>query len=179
MAYIESITIPEAHIQNVFGQYDKNIKNIEKAYNVTVVLREDTLRIVGVEENVKRAVSVIEQMIKLSDHGNIISEQEINYAVSLTKSKDSDVSSISELDKDINIICHTINGKPVKAKTIGQKKYVDAIDNKIDYLREKRKMEVKAKIAKLPVKISVISVIFFVPLMLLIILGPIILSYIS
>lgn len=129
MAYIESITIPEAHIQNVFGQYDKNIKNIEKAYNVTVVLREDTLRIVGVEENVKRAVSVIEQMIKLSDHGNIISEQEINYAVSLTKSKDSDVSSISELDKDINIICHTINGKPVKAKTIGQKKYVDAIDN--------------------------------------------------
>ena len=129
MAYIETINIPETHIQNVFGQYDKNIKNIEKAYNVTIVLRDDTLRIVGVEENVKRAVSVIDQMIKLSKHGNTISEQEINYAVSLTKAKDADVSSISELDKDINIICHTINGRPVKAKTLGQKKYVDAIDN--------------------------------------------------
>ena len=129
MAYIESITVPEEHIQNVFGQYDKNIKNIEKAYKVTVVLRDDSLRIVGVEENVKRAVSVVEQMINLSKHGNIISEQEINYAVSLTKNKENDVSAISELDSDINIICHTINGKPVKAKTLGQKKYVDAIDN--------------------------------------------------
>ena len=129
MAYIESITVPEEHIQNVFGQYDKNIKNIEKAYKVTIVLRDDSLRIVGVEENVKRAVSVVEQMINLSKNGNEISEQEINYAVSLTKNKESDVSAISELDNDINIICHTINGKPVKAKTLGQKKYVDAIDN--------------------------------------------------
>ena len=128
MAYMETITVPEEHIQNIFGQYDKNIKNIEKAYNVTIVLRDDSLRIVGVEENVKRATSVIEQMINLSKHGNTITEQEINYAVSLTKSKDTDVSAISELDKDTNIICHTINGKPVKAKTLGQKKYVDAID---------------------------------------------------
>ncbi len=129
MAYIETITVPEKHIQNVFGQYDKNIKNIEKSYKVTIVLRNESLRIVGTEENVKRAASVIEQMIKLSDHGNVITEQEINYAVSLTKSKDKDVETISELDKDINIICHTINGKPVKAKTLGQKKYVEAIDN--------------------------------------------------
>ena len=128
MAYMETITVPEEHIQNIFGQYDKNIKNIEKAYNVTIVLRDDSLRIVGVEENVKIATSVIEQMINLSKHGNTITEQEINYAVSLTKSKDTDVSAISELDKDTNIICHTINGKPVKAKTLGQKKYVDAID---------------------------------------------------
>ena len=114
MAYIETITVPEDHIQNVFGQYDKNIKNIEKSYNVTIVLRDDLLRIVGVEENVKKALSVIEQMIKLSKHGNVISEQEINYAVSLTKSKDQNVEAISELDSDVNIICHTINGKPVK-----------------------------------------------------------------
>ena len=125
---METINVPEEHIQNIFGQYDKNIKNIEKAYNVTIVLRDDSLRIVGVEENVKRAVSVIEQMINLSKHGNTISDQEINYAVSLTKSKNADVSAISELDRDSNIICHTINGKPVKAKTLGQKKYVDAID---------------------------------------------------
>ena len=46
-----------------------NIKNIEKAYKVTIVLRDDSLRIVGVEENVKRAVSVVEQMINLSKSG--------------------------------------------------------------------------------------------------------------
>ena len=56
---------------------------------------------------------------------------------------------------------------------------IDNLYEQVDYLREKRKMEVKAKIAKLPVKISIISVFFFVPLMLLIILGPIILSYID
>lgn len=129
MAHIETITIPEEHIQNIFGQYDKNIKKIEKSYNVTIVLRDDLLRIVGVEDNVNKAVSVINQMIELSKQGSNISEQEINYAVSLTKSKDNNVEVISELNMDSNIICHTINGKPVKAKTIGQKKYVDAIDN--------------------------------------------------
>ena len=59
-------------------------------------------------------------------------------------------------------------------------KYViDNLYQQVDYLREKRKMEVKAKISKLPIKISVISVLFFVPLMLLIIISPILLSYIK
>lgn len=56
---------------------------------------------------------------------------------------------------------------------------IDNLYEQVDYLREKRKIEVKAKISKLPIKISIISVLFFVPLMLLIILGPIILSYID
>ncbi len=56
---------------------------------------------------------------------------------------------------------------------------IESLYEQVDYLREKRKMEVKAKIAKLPIKISIISVLFFVPLMLLIILTPIILSYID
>ena len=56
---------------------------------------------------------------------------------------------------------------------------IDNLYQQVDYLREKRKMEVKAKISKLPIKISVISVLFFVPLMLLIIISPILLSYIK
>ncbi|MBQ9609984.1 MAG: PhoH family protein [Lachnospiraceae bacterium] len=130
MAYIDTINVPEEHIQNVFGQFDKNIKNLEKAFNVSIVLRDDTLRVVGVEDNVKKTISIISEMIKLSKNGNVISEQSINYAISLSKSKDKDkkVEVISELDKDSNIICHTINGKPVKAKTIGQQKYLEAID---------------------------------------------------
>lgn len=126
-SYSESITIPNEHIQNVFGQFDKNIKNIEKSYHVAIVLRDDTLRIAGGEVNVKRAVSVIEQMIKLSSNGNSITEQNINYAITLSKTGAEEA--VSELDKDANLICHTINGKPVKAKTLGQKRYVDAIDN--------------------------------------------------
>ncbi|MBR1815488.1 MAG: PhoH family protein [Lachnospiraceae bacterium] len=130
MAYIDTINVPQQHIQNVFGQFDKNIKSLEKAFNVTIVLRDDTLRVVGVEDNVRKTIAIISEMIKLSKNGNVISEQNINYAISLAKSKDKDknVEVISELDKDSNIICHTINGKPVKAKTIGQQKYLDAID---------------------------------------------------
>lgn len=56
---------------------------------------------------------------------------------------------------------------------------IDTMYNQVDYLREKRKLEIKAEISKVPIKISVISVLFFVPLILLIILGPVILSYIG
>lgn len=125
----ETITIPNAHIQNVFGQFDKHMKAIEKAYHVTAVLRDESLRLVGEEGNTKHAVSVINELIKLSMNGNVITDQQVNYAISLTKSDK--VQAISDLDRDSNIICHTINGKPVKAKTLGQKKYVDAIDNKM------------------------------------------------
>ena len=122
-SYFETISIPGNHIQNVFGQFDKNIKTLEKAYHITIILRDDTLRLVG-ETNVKRAMDVINQLVKLSENGNTITEQNVNYGIALTKT--GKVETISELDKDI--ICHTINGKPVKAKTIGQKKYIDAID---------------------------------------------------
>lgn len=125
-SYMECVTISNNHIQNVFGQFDKHIKSIEKAYHVACVLRDDNLRIVGGEESVKRAVGVINELIKLSENGNTITDQNVNYAISLTKTGDVEV--LSELDKDTNMICHTISGKPVKAKTVGQKKYVDAID---------------------------------------------------
>ena len=128
-AYSENITIPGEHIQNVFGQFDKHIKIIEKSYHIAVVLRDDTVKLVGDELTVKRAASVIRELVKLSLNGNIITEQNVNYAITLTKS--GDVEAVSELDRDDNLICHTINGKPVKAKTLGQKKYVDAIDKKM------------------------------------------------
>ena len=56
---------------------------------------------------------------------------------------------------------------------------IDTMYNQVDYLREKRKLEIKAEISKVPVKVSIISVLFFVPLILLIILGPVILTYIG
>lgn len=125
-SYSESITIPNEHIQNIFGDFDKNIKNIEKSYDISIVLRDDTLRIVGLEGSVKKAISVINQMLNLSTNGNAITDQNVNYAISLSKTGKE--ATVSELDRDTNLICHTINGKPVKAKTLGQKRYVDAID---------------------------------------------------
>ena len=125
-SYSQSINIPNEHIQNVFGQFDKNIKNIEKAYGVTIVLREDTLKISGEENKVNSVVSVINQLVKLSENGNEISDQNVNYTISLSKTGKEE--EVSRLDSDTNIICHTISGKPVKAKTVGQKNYVDAID---------------------------------------------------
>lgn len=125
-AYFETITIPSDQIQAVFGQFDKNIKNLEKAYHVAVVLRDDKLRITGSEGSVKRAVSVIEQLSALAQKGEEITDQNVNYAISLSKTGEEEA--VSALAADKNIICHTMNGKPVKAKTLGQKKYVDAID---------------------------------------------------
>ena len=125
-AYYETITVPADQIQLVFGQFDRNIKNLEKAYHVAVVLRDDKLRITGSEDSVKRAVSVIEQLVALADKGEEITDQNVNYAISLSRTGEEEA--VSTLAADSNIICHTTNGKPVKAKTLGQKKYVEAID---------------------------------------------------
>lgn len=125
-SYQTSINIPDKHVQNVFGQFDSHIKIIEKAYHIAIVQRDDSLKLVGGQTNVERAGSVINQLIKLSENGNTITQQNVEYAISLTKTGEEEA--ISELDNDKNIICHTINGKPVKAKTLGQKRYVDAID---------------------------------------------------
>ena len=125
-AYYETITVPADQIQLVFGQFDRNIKNLEKAYHVAVVLRDDKLRITGSEGSGKRAVSVIEQLVALADKGEEITDQNVNYAISLSRTGEEEA--VSTLAADSNIICHTTNGKPVKAKTLGQKKYVEAID---------------------------------------------------
>lgn len=122
--YEELINIPVQYAQNIFGQFDKHIKCLERQYNITIIMREDNLKVIGSEENVKNTIKVLYEMLNLAKNGNTITEQNINYAISLTKTDN--VQAMSQLEKDI--ICHTVTGKPVKAKTIGQKKYVDAID---------------------------------------------------
>ena len=122
-----SIKIPENQVSNVFGQFDVHIKKIERTLAVTVVLRGDQLKVIGNEQNAKAAVNVFTQLIALANRGNVITEQNVNYALSLLDEHKE--SAIVDIDKDI--ICHTINGKPVKPKTIGQKKYVEAIRKKM------------------------------------------------
>ncbi|MGN0164724.1 MAG: PhoH family protein [Lachnospiraceae bacterium] len=125
---IDSITnISAEHIKNIFGEYDKNAKLIERNLHVTLIQRENELKIIGEEGPVKNARSCIESLYELSKKGNSISTQNVTYCLFLCV-KDN-TQAIVEIDKDL--ICHTINGKPVKPKTIGQKNYIDNIRDKM------------------------------------------------
>ena len=129
MSIIEAITeIPAEHEKNVFGQFDQHIKKIERTLNVTMILRDGTLKIIGDAVNVSKAKEIVQDLVKLSMRGNTIEEQNINYALALTM-ENTDTGSMVEIDKDC--ICHMINGKVIKPKTLGQKAYVDAIRNKM------------------------------------------------
>lgn len=125
---IDSITdISTNHIKNIFGEYDAHAKLLEKNLHVTLIQRENELKIVGEEGPVSKAKECIRSLYELSKKGNVITTQNINYCLSLSISNET--SKIVEIDNDL--ICHTVNGKPVKPKTVGQKKYIDNIRNKM------------------------------------------------
>ncbi len=128
MSVIETIIdIPAEHERNVCGQFDQYIKKIERTLHVTMVARDGDLKIIGPEEMVRKAKSVFGNLIELSMRGNSITQQNVDYALALSFSEND--RQILEIDKDI--ICRTINGKPVKPKTLGQKRYVDSIREKM------------------------------------------------
>lgn len=128
MSLIETIIdIPAEHQRNVFGQYDAYIKMIEKTLNVTVVARENELKVIGNGENINRAKSVFIQLVELSKRGNVITEQNVTYTLALCM--EDKESAMVEIDSDL--ICHTIQGRPIKPKTLGQKSYVEQIRKKM------------------------------------------------
>ena len=118
-----SLNIPTDHMANVFGQFDVYIKKIERTLNVTVVVRGEDMKILGDERRCRRAQDVFMQLLELSKRGNVITEQNVNYALALMAEEKE--SAIVEIDREL--ICHTLQGKPIKPKTLGQKRYVDAI----------------------------------------------------
>lgn len=122
-----SLRIPAEQMSNVFGQFDVNIKKIERALGVTVIAREDQLKIIGNEAAINGAAEVFGQLAKLAERENVITEQNVNYALALLQEHKGDA--MVEIDHDV--ICHTIAGKPVKPKTLGQKSYVDNIRKKM------------------------------------------------
>ncbi|MST80857.1 PhoH family protein [Bilifractor porci] len=119
----EQIELPGEHERNVFGQFDQNVKKIERTLQVTFVSRDGSLKITGPEGNVRQAKECLEQLVELSRKGNEITEQNVNYILSLAM--EHNTQAVVELDGDY--ICHTVSGRPVKPKTLGQKRYVDAI----------------------------------------------------
>ena len=121
------IEVPVEHEQNVCGQLDKNVKLIERTLNVTIVARNGQIKLIGAEGNVKKAKRVFLNLIALSERDNEITEQTVSYELALSmEDKEGDILKI-----DGDVICHTIQGKPIKPKTVGQKKYIDLIRNKM------------------------------------------------
>ena len=110
-------------MRKIFGMQDAYIKKLEQDFQVTIVDRNGSIIITGEEENTGKASRVLRQLTALSDRGNDIEEQNVDYAIEMGREDQED--RLMEMDADC--ICHTINGKPIKPKTLGQKAYVDAI----------------------------------------------------
>ena len=118
------LDIPVEHLENIFGQFDANIKLIEQTLSVTFIARDDRLKVIGEEDKIKSAADIMQRLYALSKKGETITKQEVNYLLGLTEQK-LPTKAVEDLADDC--ICHTTSGKPIKPKTIGQKAYVDAI----------------------------------------------------
>lgn len=114
------------HMENavsLFGSFDENIRLIESEFSVTVLNRGSDLKISGEAENVAKATTAIERLLALINKGEALSDQNVRYVISLVKDGEED--KLMSLSGDC--VCITSKGKPVKPKTLGQKKYVEAI----------------------------------------------------
>ena len=118
-----AIDIPAEHEGNVFGQFDIYAKKIEKTLKVTLIARGENVKILGEAARVEKARNILGKLTELSRRGNVIQEQNVDYLLSLAMEDSTE--DVLEMDKDV--ICHTLQGKPIKPKTFGQKKYVDAV----------------------------------------------------
>ena len=127
-AFTVSLDVPVEHMQNLFGEFDSHIKKIEDDLKVMIVNRDGAVRISGEQESVDQAARIVDELLALSKRGTVLEEQSVDYAIELGKEHREDML----LAMDSDCICHTVNGKPIKPKTLGQKQYVDAMrDNMI------------------------------------------------
>lgn len=110
-------------IINVFGSFDENIKRIEQTYGVKITNRGTELKISGEDEAADRAGRAIEGLLLLAAKGETIDEHKVRYLIDLVSSGNED--KIGEMAKDV--VCITAKGRPVKAKTLGQQRYMKAI----------------------------------------------------
>ena len=109
---------------DVFGSFDENIKRIESEFGVRITNRGTELKIQGDEEAADQGARALEALLSLAAKGEDIDEQKVRYLISLVKTGNED--KVSQMAKDV--VCVTARGKPVKAKTIGQQKYLRAIE---------------------------------------------------
>ena len=124
------IALDAADAQAIFGEYDRFAKQIERTFNVSLSLRDGVLHIRGDEDQIREAGTVVTELEELVEKGKPLDEQSVNYAVSIGQAHEQ-VSMAEAMD---DVICHTLSGKPIAPKTIGQQRYTQSIrDNMITF----------------------------------------------
>lgn len=121
------LDIPVEHERNIFGGLDLFLKKIERSLQVDVIARDGKVKILGSDSQTKKAERVLQELLELSKRGSEITEQNVDYIISMTMQEATE--SYADLDKEI--LGYTVQGKPIKAKTYGQQKYVRAIREKM------------------------------------------------
>lgn len=114
-------------IADLFGSFDQNVRLIERQLNVSVVTRDSAVVICGEPENVRAAIKVIESLLTIISRGEKIDSQNINYVISLiNEGREKQIEKLGD-----GTLCVTAKGVPIRAKTLGQKEYIEAIQNNI------------------------------------------------
>ena len=117
------IQIANDQILNIFGQYDENIKKIERSFSVNIVNRGEDIVVSGSKYSINKAEKVLKSLISIANRKEEITEQAINYLIAQVE--DDKFEEIEKINDDF--VCVNIAGRPVKPKTIGQKTYIDTI----------------------------------------------------
>ena len=120
------MNIPNHLIHNVFGKLDEHVRKIEQTFQVTIINRDDVIQIISNSPASKpeKAQKVLSHLVALA-HKETITDQQVNYAIATMEDESPELAKVENLSSDT--ICNTINGRPIKPKTVGQKKYVDEI----------------------------------------------------
>lgn len=111
-------------INLLFGVRDKNLKILEKSFNVNITYRDNKIKVIGQDDDCNSTIKILEKLINVLNNDVDISDQKINYFIDEYKS-----GNLDETDKlNKGHICLTVSGKSVAPKTLGQKNYVESID---------------------------------------------------
>ncbi len=108
---------------NLFGSFDENVKLIEKELDVAIINRGSEIKLGGEPEQVDKALSVVRNLLSMASRGETIGEQEVRYVLSQIEAGNEE--QLEELGKDV--VCISTRGVPIKAKTLGQKQYLQSI----------------------------------------------------
>ncbi len=119
--------LPSDHMTNIFGQFDAFMKKIERSLNVTVICRDEQVKILGNPAQISAAKQVVSQLLELSRRGNTITQQNVDYAIALVKEQET--ATLSDLEE--SCIGYTVTGKPICPKTLGQKRYTELMKERM------------------------------------------------
>ena len=126
MSIVEKILqLPKGQEQLLFGSFDEYAKLIEHTLHITMIERNGTLKVLGTKEHVENAETMLEQLMEIAQKEGVVTRQNVEYLLSLSMDQLEHAAETMEND----CICHTIQGKPIRPKTLGQKNYIDQIRN--------------------------------------------------